>query len=364
MKTSSSIAAFFLILATVSFAQKAATPADPKNGTAAQTADEKWANLAGVNPTATSKTPTGITKDNAGQQKTQISTQADKSRQTAQDAKSFYTQYPTNPNAEAARKIEVIAQLHGIKDGDQAHQKTAQDLAAAFRRDTSHPVSARTEVALAADRVSLSLKIKNKTVVDRPSEKEKLADGIRAEFGDTPELHSYYVEVARSADMFTANHIANNLLKWSSDRNIRAEAQAIVDRNALIGQKLNLKLASAEAGIIDLNQPNGAVTVLYAWSPSGGQGMLKALTNYQNSIPPGVQFVYLALGGSAKDATTLSAQAPIKGRFCYQPGSTISPTLNYLKLKTLPYVLVLNREGKLVGFGPPAELMGLLSLAR
>ena len=42
----------------------------------------------------------------------------------------------------------------------------------------------------------------------------------------------------------------------------------------------------------------------------------------------------------------------------------MAPTLRALKLTGLPYVYVLNRDGKLAGNGPVGELKSLLALAR
>jgi hypothetical protein len=213
------------------------------------------------------------------------------------------------------------------------------------------------------DRLELSRKIKARTVADRPTEKEKIAEAVRAELGHTPELHAYYAEVARSADMFTAKRIAANLLQWPAAPKVRTEAQAIMDRDALLGQRLNLRYTALDGSLIDLAQTGGGVTVVYAWAPSAGTEMLKSLTRYQNSVPPGVQFVYLALGGSAKDVAALSATAPIKGRFSHQTGAAVSAALRALKLTTVPYLFVLNKDGHLAGFGPVSEFTGLLALA-
>jgi hypothetical protein len=354
MKASHLSLALVLILPATTWAQKA----NP-------TADDKWTSLTNsLSATSKVKVSVGSDRSNLSDSKIKIAQQADSSRQTALDAKTFYTQYPTHPKAEEAKKIEVLAELKGVKETDATQEKKAADLAKAFRADLSHPVSARTEVALVADQLALSRKIKAKTVADRPAEKEKLADAIRTELGQTPELHNYYVQVAKSADMFTAKRIATNLNQWSTNQAVRAEAQLIVDRSALLGQKLNLKLTTAELGAVDFSQPMGGTTVLCLWSSTSGQNMLKSLEKFQNSIPPGVRFVYVAMGGDAKQVAAMTAQAPIKGLSAHLPANTFGPLERTLKIKTVPYLFVLNREGALVGFGPVSELVNLLSLAR
>jgi len=349
-----------LLCPVISLAQgNSANNSGNKNGD--DDSDSRWAGLqAAAKPSPGNSTSAA---KGSNEQKTQIAAQAEKSRVTAANARDFYTKFPTHTNAEEARKIEAIAELHGVKDGDAAQEKNAMELGKAFRADRSHSVNARTSVALAMDRLALSGKIKAKSVADRPSEKEKVADGIRAELGHTPELHEYYVEIARAGDMFTAKRIATNLLQWPTAANIRAEAQAIVDRSALVGQKLTLQLPLLEGGTVDLAQTTGGPTVLVAWSPSAGSDMLQSLAPFRNTVPPGVRFVYLALGGTAVDAAAQCARAPLKGLYCQQLKNTVGPVNKALKLKSVPYLYVLNKEGKVAGFGPVGELPGLLSLA-
>jgi hypothetical protein len=327
----------------------------------ANDADSRWASLQAavkISPGNSANAAKG-----SDEQKTQIATLADKSRATAASARDFYTKYPTHAKANEARKIEALAELRGVKSTDETQQKQALTIGKAFRSDHRQSLDARTEVALAMDRLELSEKIRRKAVSDRPVEKEKVADGVRAELGHTAALHAYYVEVSRNADMFTGKRIAQNLLQWPTDAKTKKEAQTIVDRSSLLGTRLNLMLPSAETGPVDLAKQSGGVTVLVVWAPAGGEKALKSLEVFRNSIPPGVQFVYLALGGTAKEIATLQSAAPIKGRFCHQTGPAVSPTLSALKLTGMPYIYVLNREGKVAGFGPFGELTSLLALA-
>ena len=124
------------------------------------TPDACWASL----QAATKPTPgnSASAAKGSNEQKTQIVQAADKSREAAANAKDFYTKYPTHANAEEARKIEAISELHGVKDGDDIQKTKALSVAKAFRDDRSHSVNARTEVALAADRLGLAQKIKGR----------------------------------------------------------------------------------------------------------------------------------------------------------------------------------------------------------
>jgi hypothetical protein len=90
-------------------------------------------------------------------------------------------------------------------------------------------------------------------------------------------------------------------------------SQSIVDRHALLGKSLAVTLPSIPGVPVDLARKTGAVTVLFAWAPDGGQAMLQSLKPWRSSLTPGEQLVYLALGGTAEEIATLQSAAPIKG---------------------------------------------------
>ena len=333
-------------------------PGKPSTGNA----DIDWSNLS-AQARPTPLRPASDGRNTSVQAKANIKQQAVVSRQAAQNAKDFYAQYPGHAKAAEARKLEVVAGLHGVEDGDDNYEKSALALAQNYRDNRTNPASDRLDVALAMDRLKVSSGAKSKKIVPRTTEWEQMADKLQVEFGDQPQLQSYYAELVRSGDMFTSKRIATNLLQQKPAPGAKAEAQAMLDRHSLLGRPLALTVTGLDGGAVDLSKQKGSVTVVFVWAASAGPEVQKMLTRFQRSIPPGVGIMYLALGGEQKKLSVAPGSQPIRGRTCFVPASGSKAAVDYLKLRDMPYLYVLNAKGTLSGFGPVGEFTNLLALA-
>jgi hypothetical protein len=292
------------------------------------------------------------------------SKQTDQYWQASQSAKDFYTTYPTDVNAPAAKKIEVVTALQGVPGNDQVKGQSAQQLAQNYRTDKNNPVSDRFEVAVLAERQKLSSKSGGKLFVDSPKDLESMTESLHKEFGDIDEVFRFYASVARSADMDTANRVAGELLQWSAaPAETKAEAQSIRDRQNLVGQVLNAQWPTMDGKTFDLSQQTGKITIVYVWSTAGDPQGMGGLLSLKKTMPANAQMVYLALGGAADQLQALKDSAPISGTFCFEAINAASPARDVLRVRHTPFVFVLNKTGKLSGFGPVSELSNLVSAA-
>src|ERR1051326_3562253 len=100
-----------------------------QNSAKKKSADDDWTdilNLAkpvSINPVANGKPKT------REELTLQIGLQVDQSKQAAQAARDFYLQHPDHPKAAEARKVEAVAALHGVRDGDINEEQAAAALA-------------------------------------------------------------------------------------------------------------------------------------------------------------------------------------------------------------------------------------------
>ena len=359
--------------------------------TAISPADAAWQSLTALRIAATSSVstnavsgispappaPSTLVSANAGANAASVGTSANvkvvaeqaatRSRQAAEAAKNFYTTYPTHANAPEARKIEALGELRGIKHGDAVHETKAMTLAAAFRADLRHPQPARVEVAFAMDRAELSRRVKTKEKTGRVQERIRVGDRLRAEFGEIPEYHAYSMEVARTADLPTALRLATETsVARSASPESKAQAKVILERTALLGKTVNLKLDALDGPDVDLAKPNGKITVLVAWSPSVDPKKLDPLKPLARMLPSGAQVVFLALGGTEKQVKSAKSAMPLPGTLCLAPaGPRSRAASDALKLQyaPLPRLYVFNSAGKLAGFGPLEDLPALLARA-
>lgn len=327
--------------------------------------DDDWRALQSL-LTPDSRKPSGAGKS-AGSSNAERAQQAERYAQAAQQAKDFYTRYPTHGNAGNARKLEVTASLESAQLGKAAKETDALALAAAFRGDKNQLREARLEVALAADRYRLRKKLGGKSPHGHPADYEKLADGLRDEFGPIDEVFGLYTGIAASVDMESANRIATKILEMRPPAFARASAEVITAHYGLLGRPLPLRLTGLDGRAFDLAAgPAGAgPTVLYVWTAMPGEvgRPFAPLAAQKRNVTKDARWIFLGLGASAAQATAAQNAAPVPGVHCADPAGPTSAIAQRLKVRSYPMVFVLNRQGVLTGFGRVDELSALLATA-
>ena len=326
-------------------------------------ADQAWASVSNL------AKPVGLVRAVDGKAKTPDELKADIKQQGArrrlasQGAHDFYTDYPSHPKAQEARKVEAVAAIQGVESGNAAQEQAAFALGKAFRENKSYPLLDRFEVALAMDRLDLSLRIKNRKAMGRAQDWKALGDKLKTEFGDIPAVHAYYMEIARTADRATAIKIAAEVGQSSiASPAAKSQARVILDREALVGKNITLTLSTTEGGSFDLAQQKNKVTVIFAWSPEDSSS-LSSIKRFEKSLPSDGQIVYLAMGGSPSQVKKGKGDAILPGTHCHAPAGPQSQAANTgLKLlySPLPRIYVLNRSGLLVGYGRVEDLPALI----
>jgi hypothetical protein len=323
-------------------------------------ADVAWGNVLSLARPATPPTSTG--KKTLAQVEAERAQQAAQFRQAATAAKNFYIANPTHKKVAEAKKLEASLGLQGVRDDNAAHEAAALEVASAYRQSAANTIADRVEIAALAERVQSRAKLGGKIFGTGPAELEKIAGKLRTEFGDVAPVFDFYADVARGADMVTAKRIATSLSAWPAGPRAKADAQAILARDALIGRPLAGTLTAIDGPPINLAQQKDRLTVIYVWGASNPRGMAP-LASYRKSIPAGTQLLYLAIGGTAEQARIAAASAPVPGVTCYEARGANGPTTAQLRILRAPYVYVLDRAGLVAGCGPLAELPNLIAAA-
>ena len=316
-----------------------------------------------IGPTAPASSASGVTaKLTPVQVKSATQQEADRSRSVAQAAKDFYTKFPTDANAVQARKIEATAALNGLKSATPAQEQAALRVAGDFRQNKGNLPEDRFDVALAMDRFQSTKALGGKPLSKNWQAYEKLADNLRTEFGDRPEVFRLYAGIANQIETEAAHTLAKRIIQMPAKAHIKSQAQDIIERHALLGHRLDLQLTTIDRRPVDLKKLSGGPTVLYIRSVGAGNpfGGLAAL---RKSVPVGTQWVYLFLGQPLASVTAAKGLAPYAGSICHEPLETMQRVDERLNLRTSPYVFVLNRQGLLSGYGPVDELATLLAAA-
>jgi hypothetical protein len=363
--TMKSVLLSLLILA-LGIANAAAQNANANNNAGrGKNADESWDALIALTPgkAAPASVP-GQTKKTAAQVAGEMQQRAQNAREGAQAAKDFYSAHPTHINVREARKLEPLLALLGVTDADRAYEQTAHQLATVYRNNPANPATDRFEVAALAERVEARARLGGSPFGNKPAELERIADKLRIEFGDSPEAYRFYVSVARTADMQTANRMAGKILQAANvPPEVRSETQQIQERHAMLGTQLNLPLRASDGSAINLAQQPGAITTIFVWAAGSGAEGLGSLLSLKKNPPAGLRMLYLPVGGPRDQASAAGITPPLPGPICFEPADAEISSIERLKVRHTPYVFVLGRDGKLSGYGPASELASLLAAA-
>ena len=287
--------------------------------------------------------------------------QADRFLQAAQSARDFYTQYPENPKAADARKIEVVSLLRGVRSGAEARAADADRLAQTYLADRSNAKRDRYLVASMLKQMAVEKKgLKDQTALF--AEYEKNAAALFADFADVPEVYQLFLGLARNAPEAQARQIAADLLQKPAPPEIKAEAQAVLDRLDMPGKTLVLKFLMNDGTEFDLAKQKGTPVVLYFWA-SWSPGSVAALPQIREAAKRKAVFVGVNLDLEPAAAQRALGGEPLPGLQRWEPRGIKGDVPQQLRLNRLPLVYVFDDRGVLRGTGHPRELANLLPQA-
>lgn len=329
-------------------------------------ADQKWNDLSRLSAPAPVARASSGKKASITDVEASVKQQAARARQAAQAAREFYTQFPSHPKANEARKMEAMSTVQATESADSAGVQSALAVARPYRQNTQHSPADRLDVSLAMDRLELSAKIRQGQEVDTAAKWKALADVLRAQFGDMPALDAYCLDIARTADPATTVQLANAVKQSrSASAAAKAKAQAFLDREALVGKPVQLKLSQVDGGDLVVGQPGAKVRVILAWDASD-PGALASMSQYEQNLR-NAEVVYVALGGSASAVRESKQRVRVAGAYCHAPaGAGYRVVAEALKLRytPLPRLFVIDKQGAVVGAGSTRDLVTLLSQVR
>lgn len=286
-----------------------------------------------------------------------------KSRQLAAQAREFSTKHPGNPRRAVVRKLEVMAALNGVDDDDRGQETSALKLASDYRADkTVHPLD-RFEVAVLAERVGARSVRGGSDKARKIAEDVRIAQKLRTEFGNTPEVLRLYNETARGADMATAVQLAQQVVNVQTRPDLRHDAGMILGRQMLVGRRLTSSVRTTDGATLDLGKLRGQPTLICVWS-TGTPATLDALAGLTPAQTRELRVLYFSPGASLEQLQRIKPTPAVPGVLCYREANAYRRLEDELKIQQAPYLFVLNADGIMKGFGPIDQAAALLALAR
>lgn len=340
-----------------------------QTSTAKRSADDDWQKLTAPGGKTVSVTTPGASSSDgkAADTGTQVRlTDAQLTaalKQTAQNAKDFQANFPTDSRVAQAKKIEAVSLVKAVRPADSDNGQAAFQTATIFRKDLKNSASDRFEVAALIERQQYSVQGNGKVLAKDVVQHEKTADKLRTEFGDIPEVYAFYLGVVNTADTENANRVALRVQQLPAPAYAKAEAQVTVDRHALIGKRLDQKFTDASGQTIALSEA-GKVTIIYVWPPASSEVAFKALEKYKTMVPSDARWVYVALNSPASVAEVAKRLAPFPGTYCAELPQGTGPFTSALKIRHMPFVYVFGKDGTMAGYGRLEDLPALLTTAK
>jgi len=325
-------------------------------------ADNDWQNLQSlVQPPAPVSNPAGAGLQMAATPST--AQQADRFTQASQAAKAFYTTYPNDVRAAAAKKLEAVTAVESVQFGGVQNRTAALAVGSAYRADPTNPGGDRYDVALAIGAIPLSLNgsLQGKRLIDNPAAFEALADKLYREFGDIDPIYHFYLGIVRTVGPADAAGLAQKIVGMNAPVWAKSEAQAVLARQALIGKPVPVTLTTVDGQALDLRTLVGQPTAIFVWSNRTGPDDLASLARVAAAIPSGTRLIYVSLQSDLAQVAEAKALAPLPGTFCFEQPGFAGLTAHLLGVCRTPCVYVLDRQGALAGFGRVEELPVLLA---
>jgi hypothetical protein len=255
MMTRAAVIVLCFVVAVTSNAQLAIPPTSDGFSAASAAADSEWALLKELGRA----TGTG-------------SNAAAELLRDADRLKAFYTKYPTHAEAKNAKCLEALALVGAWLADDTTQDARRQQTVAEIRHDKSVTVSLRAELFALADSVAVAkrqdLSRENKLLAY-----EQATRALIAEFPEMPNGYEALLHIAHDSPESRAPVLAREVAGMSAAPTwVRAEAQVIVNRFALVGKAMR-DLAGSHPS---LAIPTGDSLYIYSWSRSSVASIRRA----------------------------------------------------------------------------------------
>jgi hypothetical protein len=283
-------------------------------------------------------------------------------KQAAQSAKEFYTNHPNDARAKQAKKVEAMSLVRAVRPGDSDKGQAAFSVAGVFRADPANSIQDRFEVATLIERKQFAAEQQGRPLASEPVQHEKVADRLRSEFGDIPEVHAFYLGVANGGDAESGFRVAQRVQQMPAAPYIKAEANVVIERHDLLGTRVSRDFTDADGKAVTLDAV-GKISVVFVWSIVSNPKALAGLSKFRSAIPQDTRWIYVALNATEPALNFARSSAPFPGVHCLEPPDKLGPLTEALKIRSAPFAYVFGRGGVLVGYGSPEQLPALLKLA-
>lgn len=256
----------------------------------------------------------------------------------ADQAKAFYTANPDYYWAAEARRLEILSLIQAEEAGDAATGSRLAQAVASLRADPKLPAKIRAHGAAAYEFT--------RAVRDQPDEAarhdalEKTARALIQEFPAEMPGYEALLALSRAAEPAKAEALARELAAASAPAPIRASAQTLLDRYALVGRPL-ADILPATASELKTSLPAGQPIIIYSWATWGpGSIELGRMIQARRFAAAGI-----CLDDDLAAARRLQHEAGLGGQHIYDGKGREGEIATQLKFSTAGQIYLVDAQG-------------------
>ncbi|MBP9912337.1 MAG: TlpA family protein disulfide reductase [Opitutaceae bacterium] len=263
-----------------------------------------------------------------------------------------------------AQRAEVLALLDAAEQGGAVDRNRLASLVATLRTDSNLPEHDRFVIASRARGLVIK-ETRNQSYGDRLSAYEQAAREMAGAFPSEAEPYESLLALADDQpELVAAERIARELLGSAAPEALKAGAQIILDRLAMVGKPLPYALEDGAGSLHGPETYRGKVVVLYAWTgrtknrPTWVGGLLRQGNDQ-------VVFIGLNFDPDRSEAIAKTGEVALGSLQIYDPKGLGGAVARQLRITRVPTIYLIDQDGILRdvhgGFDLPQKLAALLA---
>ena len=187
--------------------------------------------------------------------------------------------------ARVAKRLEAVMLLRAAEAGDTSNEVRRQRLVDEVRADKL--IEARKRCELVAREAILGVERKGvRPFAEKLADYEAVSRSLAAEFPEVPDSYASLVQIAKhAASDEQEKKILRDVLAMPATAGIKAEARAMLNRHALLGQSLSMLVQPILGEGNPVEKGAGKRIVVYSWASDNQESIDRARTIAQQARP-------------------------------------------------------------------------------